>query len=86
MKTLPLSEVKMKISSIVDTVYSLDEEVMITKNGFPAAVLISPDEYESLKETAAITSDADFMNEINKNRAILKKRKGELYTIEELFS
>jgi hypothetical protein len=35
MKTLPLSEVKMKLSELVDRVHSTDEEVVITKNGRP---------------------------------------------------
>ena len=51
MKTLSLSEAKMKLSSLVDAVQATDEEVLITRNGSPAAVLVSPDEFESLKET-----------------------------------
>jgi len=57
MKTLSLSEAKMKLSSLVETVVSTDEEIVITRNGSPAAVLISPDEFESLKETVAVRSD-----------------------------
>ncbi|MFC1818741.1 type II toxin-antitoxin system Phd/YefM family antitoxin [Thermodesulfobacteriota bacterium] len=47
MKTLSLSEAKMKLSALVESVKNTDEEVIITKNGTPAAVLISSDEYES---------------------------------------
>lgn len=85
MKTLSLSEAKMKLSSLVEAVHSTDEEVVITKNGSPAAVLISPDEFEGWKETIAIRSDADFMAEIKKGLASLKKGKTKLYTLEELF-
>jgi prevent-host-death family protein len=85
MKTLSLSEAKMKLSSLVDSVYKTDEEVIITKNGFPAAVLVSPDEFEGWKETVAIRSDSAFMDEIKKGLAALKKGKTKLYTLEELF-
>jgi len=85
MKTLSLSEAKMKLSSLVDSVYTTDEEVMITKNGSPAAVLISPDEFEGWKETVAIRSDSAFMDEIKKGLAALKKGRTKLYTLEELF-
>jgi prevent-host-death family protein len=85
MKTLSLSEAKMKLSSLVDSVYRTDEEVIITKNGSPAAVLISPDEFEGWKETVAIRSDPAFMDEIKKGLAALKKGKAKLYTLEELF-
>ncbi|HBU05475.1 MAG TPA: type II toxin-antitoxin system Phd/YefM family antitoxin [Nitrospiraceae bacterium] len=85
MKTLSLSEAKMKLSSLVDSVYKTDEEVVITKNGSPAAVLVSPDEFEGCKETVSIRSDSVFMDEIKKGLAALKKGKAKLYTLEELF-
>lgn len=84
MKILSLSEVKMKLSEIVDTVRSTDEEVVITRNGRPAAVLVSPDEFESWKETLGINLDGDFMQEINKGLTGLKGR-AKLYTLNELF-
>lgn len=83
MKTLSLSEVKMKLSELVENIYSTDEEIIITKNGRPSAVLVSPDEFESWKETADIKSDVDLMNEIKKGLLALKT-KSKLYTLEEL--
>jgi antitoxin YefM len=85
MKTLSLSEAKMKLSGLVDSVYRTDEEVVITKNGSPAAVLVSPDEFEGWKETVDVRSDAALMDEIRKGVAALKKGKAKLYTVEELF-
>jgi antitoxin YefM len=85
MKTLSLSEAKMKLSNLIDVVNTTDEEIVITKNGSPAAVLISPDEFESMKETIAVRSDAALMDEIRKGLKDLKKKKASLYTLEELF-
>ena len=84
MRILSLSEAKMKLSELIDRVHSTDEEVVITKNGRPAAVLISPDEFEGWKETMTIKSDSDFMKEIRKGIRALKKE-NKLYTLEELF-
>lgn len=84
MKTLPLSEVKAKLSGLVDEVMATNEEVVITKNGRPAAVLLSPDEYESWKETLAIHSDLGLMHEIKTGLAALKARKAKFYTLDEL--
>jgi len=84
-KTLSLSEAKMKLSGLVETVKSTDEEIVITKNGSPAAVLISPDEFESWKETMAVRSDVSLMNEIQKGLKELKAKKSKIYTLEELF-
>ncbi len=75
----------MKLSGLVEAVSSTDEEIIITKNGSPAAVLISPDEFESWKETVAIRRDASFMREIKDGLTSLKNKKARLYTLEELF-
>ena len=85
METLSLSEAKMKLSSLVDRVNNLDDEIIITKNGRAAAVLISPDEYEGWKETLIIKSDPDFIAEIKKGLKALKDKKAKLYTLDTLF-
>ncbi|MEX2241848.1 MAG: type II toxin-antitoxin system Phd/YefM family antitoxin [Burkholderiales bacterium] len=83
-KTLPLSEAKSTLSGLVERVRTHDEEVVITKNGRPAAVLVSPEEFESWKETVAIRADPAFMKEIRKGLAALKARKARIYTLDEL--
>lgn len=83
MKTLPLSEVKMKLSELVERVSRTDEEITITKNGRPAAVLVSTDEFEGWKETLEITSDSGMMADIKKGLRALKKTR-KLYTLDEL--
>ena len=84
MKTLSLSEAKAKLSELVEDVEGRDEEVLITRNGRPAAVLVSPEEYESWKETRAIRADRDLMREIRAGLAALKARKARLYSLEDL--
>ncbi|MBM4278466.1 MAG: type II toxin-antitoxin system Phd/YefM family antitoxin [Deltaproteobacteria bacterium] len=85
MRALSVSEAKMKLSGLIEAINATDEEIVITKNGRPAAVLVSPEEFESLKETIAVRSDLSFMKEIKKGLRALKRRKSKLYTLEELF-
>lgn len=85
MKTLSLSEAKMKFSGLVEAVSTTDEEVVITKNGRPAAVLISPAEFDSMRETTAIRNDSEMMEEIKKGLKALKNKKAKLYSLEDLF-
>jgi antitoxin YefM len=85
METLSLSEAKINLSRLVDKVNTTDEEIVITKNGRPAAVLVSPDEFEGWKETLLIRSDPGFLKEIRKGIKVLKQNKAKLYTLEELF-
>jgi len=84
MKTLSLSEAKMKLSALIDSIGVTGDEVLITKNGSPAAVLVSPNEFESWRETIAIKSDTDLMAEIKQGIKKLKGEKASLYTLEEL--
>ena len=51
MRTLPISKVKDKLNEYVDSVAITRDQVTITKNGLPAAVLIGADEWESIQET-----------------------------------
>ncbi len=85
MKILSLSEVKMKLSQLVEEVVSLDEEITITRNGKPVAIIVSPDEFDSWKETLAIRADTELMAEIRRGLEDIKKKR-KLYTLEELFT
>ncbi len=51
MQTLPISEVKDQLHDLVDSVGLTRDQVTITKNGSPAAVLIGAEEWESIQET-----------------------------------
>ena len=57
METLPLADVKNRLWEVVDRVARQNDRVTITRNGRPAAILLSPDDLESLEETLAILSD-----------------------------
>jgi antitoxin YefM len=50
MQTLPISAVKARLSELVDAASSTRDEVAITVNGSPAAMLVGIDEWEELQE------------------------------------
>jgi len=85
MKTMPVSEVKTKLSELVDAVERRDDAVTITRNGKPVAVIVSKDEYESWQETVEIMRDQKFMKEIRKGILSLKRSK-KRYSLDELFA
>lgn len=51
MRIMPISKMKDKLNEYVDAVALTQEQITITKNGAPAAVLVGADEWESLQET-----------------------------------
>ncbi len=70
-RTLPLSEVKAKLSEVVDEVVTTQERITVTRNGRPVAVLLSTDDLEAIEETLAILSDPAAMREIEQGRAAI---------------
>lgn len=52
MKTMSYSESRAKYAEVLDSVVNDREEVVITRAGHQPAVIVSLDDYESLKETA----------------------------------
>lgn len=51
MRILPIAEFEKKISECVDAVSETRDQITITRNGSPAAVLVGVDEWESIQET-----------------------------------
>jgi len=76
-KTLPISEVKARLPELVTGVEEREEEIVVTRNGRPAAVLVNYAEFERLKETLDVLSDPGLMRQIEESRAFYASgRKG----------
>src|SRR3982074_3679675 len=60
-ETMPIAAAKAHFSEVADRVEKQQERIVVTRNGRPALVLISPDDLESLEETLAILSDKRLM-------------------------
>lgn len=72
-KTLPISEVKARLPELVDGVLMREEEVVVTRNGRPAAVLVNIGEYERLKETLDVLGDPAMMRQIRASNRYFAK-------------
>lgn len=68
MTTEALRTVKDRLSEFVERVQRQHERVVITRNGSPAAVLISPDDLEALEETLDVLSDRAAMRDLREAR------------------
>lgn len=72
-KTLPISEVKTRLPELVSGVAEREEEIVVTRNGKPAAVLVNYAEYERLRETLDILSDPQIMTQIRRSKSFYSK-------------
>ncbi len=67
-RILPISAVKARLPELVTGVENREEEIVVTRKGRPAAVLVNHAEYERLKATVDVLSDPTLMRQIRMSR------------------
>jgi prevent-host-death family protein len=81
-ETLPLAEIKARLSEIVDRVEREHQRVVLTRNGRPAAVIMSPADLEALEDTLELLSDPQAMKDLQAAREDVAS--GRVVTAEEM--
>jgi prevent-host-death family protein len=74
-KTLSLSDVKTHLPSLISEIEEREEELVVTRNGKPAAVLVNVDEFARLKATLDVLSDPEMMRQIRASRRFFQTAK-----------
>ncbi|MBI2237618.1 MAG: type II toxin-antitoxin system Phd/YefM family antitoxin [Actinobacteria bacterium] len=74
-ETIPFTDAKAHLSELVDRVVREHERFVLTRNGRPAAILLSPDELESLEETVEILQDRKLLESIRRSRREVEEGK-----------
>ena len=67
-ETVPFTEAKSHLSELVDRTSREHERFVVTRNGVPVAVLLSPDDLDSLEETVDILQDKALLESIRTSR------------------
>jgi antitoxin YefM len=67
-ETLPFSEVKAHLSEVADRVEREHDRIVVTRNGRPSLVLLSPDDLEALEESLDILQDDELMESLRTSR------------------
>jgi antitoxin YefM len=74
MNTIPLATARAQLSRVIDDAVATHDRISITRNGVPAAVLLSVDDFESIMETLEILSDAEEVRAIAAAQQELRDR------------
>lgn len=82
-KTLTVSDAKKRLLELVDGVQNCHDMITITRNGVPASIMLSVDEYDSLVETLEILADKKLMAGLKKSQQ--QARHGKLLTDDEVW-
>lgn len=69
MRIISVTDVKAKINEYVDAVRLTRDQITITKNGAPAAVLVGIDEWESIQETLHWLSKPGVVDSVQQSEA-----------------
>lgn len=82
MTTLPLSEVKARLSEIAEEIDRTHERVRVTRNGRDYVVLMSVDDLESMEATIELLSDPAALAQLREAEAAIAA--GDITTAEEM--
>jgi antitoxin YefM len=80
---IPISKAKADLLDIIRRLEDLDDAVALTKNGVPAAVILSVEKYEGLLETLDILSDEKTMRSLR--TSMRQARRGKWLKYGEVF-
>ena len=71
MRVLPLTEVKAKLSEVIDEIADTHERVTVTRNGRPVVVIVSADDLEAIEDTLEVLSDPAARREVEAGRTAI---------------
>jgi prevent-host-death family protein len=74
-ETVPLSDAKAHLSELAERVERHHDRILVTRNGRPSFVLVSPDDLESLEETLDILRDPELAASLRQSRREAAKGK-----------
>ncbi len=83
MATVTLSDAKTHLARLLSEVEEMGEQVVITRSGRPAAMLVSVEEYEGLLETLEILADDDLAGAVR--RGLDEAERGDVVSHEEIW-
>ena len=81
-RIVPFTEARSTLSELLDAVNQRHEHVVITRNGRPAGVVLSSEEYEALVETLEILEDEDALEALRESERDV--RAGRLYDLDQV--
>jgi prevent-host-death family protein len=81
-RIIPFTEARSRLTEILDEVEARHEHVVITRNGRPAVVVLSLEEYDALEETLEILEDEDALAALRESAEDV--REGRLFSLDEV--
>ena len=81
-RIIPFTEARASLSELLDDVAARHEHVVITRKGRPAAVVVSPEEWEAVEETLETLQDEETLAALRESEGDVKA--GRLFSLDEV--
>ena len=85
MKTANFTELRNSLKSYLDGVTNDSEPLLVHRSGNTSVVIISLDEYNSIKETEYIKKSPAMMNVIRKGKKEIAAGRGKVVNVDDLW-
>ncbi|HEY7733132.1 MAG TPA: type II toxin-antitoxin system Phd/YefM family antitoxin [Gaiellaceae bacterium] len=81
-KIVPFTEARARLTELLDDVEMRQEHVVITRKGRPAAVVVSPEEWEAIQETVEVLQDEELLAALRESEEDVEA--GRVFSLEEV--
>jgi antitoxin YefM len=81
-RIIPVTEARARLTELLDDVEARHEHVVITRQGRPAAIVVSPQEWDAIEETLDVLQDEDALAALRESEKDVKA--GRLFTLDEV--
>jgi len=81
-RIVPFTEARAHLTELLDDVENRHEHLVITRKGRPAAIVVSPDEWDAIEETLAVLQDEQALADLRESEEDVKA--GRLFSLAEV--
>jgi len=81
-RIVPFTEARARLTQLLDEVEARHEHLVITRKGRPAAVVVSPEEWDAIEETLEILQDDATLGDLHESEQDVKA--GRVFSLDEV--
>ena len=81
-RIVPFTEARARLTELHDDVEARHEHLVITRKGRPAAVVVSPEEWDAIEETLDVLQDETTLGDLRQSEKDVKA--GRLSSLDEV--
>lgn len=81
-RIIPFTDARARLTELLDDVEARHEHVVITRKGRPAAVVVSPEEWDAIEETLEVLQDEQTLADLRESAKDVKA--GRMFSLDDV--